>query len=47
MMPQHDAANHDSPEKWLVSVNNRYFKSYKHFVGKEEQHEREEAGTLK
>jgi hypothetical protein len=30
---------------WTVSVNTRYFKSYKHFVGTKEQHEREEAGT--
>ncbi len=28
-----------------MRVNNRYFKSYKHFVGAEEQHERVEAGT--
>ena len=25
---------------WVVGVNNRYFKSYKHFVGTEEQQER-------
>jgi len=31
--------------KWTVGINSRYFKSYKHFVGKVEQHEREEAGT--
>ena len=30
---------------WYLDLNNRYFKSYKHFVGKEEQHEREEQGT--
>ena len=30
---------------WYLDLNNRYFKSYKHFVGKEEQHEREEEGT--
>ena len=30
---------------WYLDFNNRYFKSYKHFVGKEEQHEREEGGT--
>jgi hypothetical protein len=30
---------------WMLNVNNRYFKSYKHFVGTEEQHEREEEGT--
>ena len=30
---------------WTLGVNARYFKSYKHFVGKAEQHERAEAGT--
>jgi hypothetical protein len=30
---------------WLLNINNRYFKSYKHFVGTEEQHERVENGT--
>jgi hypothetical protein len=30
---------------WTFAINTRYFKSYKHFVGTEEQHERTEAGT--
>lgn len=30
---------------WLLNINNRYFKSYKHFVGKEEQPERIENQT--
>lgn len=30
---------------WVVALNNRYFKSYKHFVGTEEQKERVENGT--
>ena len=30
---------------WELNLNNRYFKSYKHFVGTEEQHERVEKGT--
>lgn len=30
---------------WTFSSNNRYFKSYKHFVGTDEQHHRVEAGT--
>jgi hypothetical protein len=30
---------------WLLNINNRYFESYKHFVGTEEQYEREENGT--
>ncbi len=31
--------------EWQFNFNNRYYRSYKHFVGKEEQHEREEEGT--
>jgi hypothetical protein len=30
---------------WYLDINNRYFKSYKHFIGKEEQVEREKQGT--
>ena len=30
---------------WTFNFNTRYFKSYKHFVGKEEQHERVDEGT--
>lgn len=30
---------------WELNLNNRYFKSYKHFVGTVEQKEREELGT--
>lgn len=30
---------------WLLNINNRYFESYKHFVGTEEQFKREEIGT--
>ncbi|MCX6316376.1 MAG: hypothetical protein NTW29_03750 [Bacteroidetes bacterium] len=30
---------------WELNLTNRYFKSYKHFVGTEEQKEREELGT--
>jgi len=36
--------SHDS-SGWIFSMNTRYFKSYKHFVGKVEQHERVENGT--
>lgn len=35
----------DAASKWQLNVNNRYFKSYKHFVGKEEQHHRVDSGT--
>jgi hypothetical protein len=30
---------------WELNLNNRYFKSYKHFVGTEEQKQREEEGS--
>jgi hypothetical protein len=30
---------------WELNLNNRYFKSYKHFVGKEEQKQRVEEGS--
>src|SRR5215510_15816075 len=30
---------------WELNINNRYFKSYKHFVGTVEQKERVEKGT--
>lgn len=30
---------------WTLGINTRYFKSYKHFVGTQEQHERVEQGT--
>ncbi len=33
------------PSKWSFGLNSRYFKSYKHFVGTDEQHERVENGT--
>ena len=38
------AASHDST-KWILSVSNRYFKSFRHFVGTEEQKQRLEQGT--
>lgn len=31
--------------KWQLSINNRYFNSYKHFVGTDEQKQRVELGT--
>jgi hypothetical protein len=31
--------------KWTMNLNNRYFKSFRHFVGKEEQKHRVEEGT--
>ncbi|WP_207511593.1 hypothetical protein [Longitalea luteola] len=38
------AASHDA-SKWMLSVSNRYFKSFRHFVGTEEQKHRTEQGT--
>lgn len=38
----HDPA---AAHNWVVALNSRYFKSYKHFVGTEEQKERVERGT--
>lgn len=35
----------DVSAKWQLNLNNRYFKSYKHFVGKEEQQHRVDSGT--
>ena len=35
----------DEQSPWLLNVNNRYFKSFRHFRGKEEQVERLEQGT--
>jgi hypothetical protein len=35
----------DSHTGWQLSLNYRYFRSYKHFRGKEEEHERVENGT--
>jgi hypothetical protein len=31
--------------KWQLGLNYRYFKSYKHFVGKEEQKQRVDSGS--
>jgi hypothetical protein len=31
--------------KWQLNLNNRYFRSYKHFVGKEEQKQRVDSNT--
>ena len=44
MMDQHDeTAQHIN--NWVFGLNSRYFKSYKHFVGTEEQKHRVEEGT--
>lgn len=38
------AMGHDSSQ-WMLSISNRYFKSFRHFVGTEEQKQRIEQGT--
>jgi hypothetical protein len=35
----------DSAYGWILNINNRYFKSYKHYVGTEEQKYRIDSGT--
>ncbi|HET7898377.1 MAG TPA: hypothetical protein VFL47_11915, partial [Flavisolibacter sp.] len=47
MMGYHYDAGHKAPTmpEWTFAINSRYFKSYKHFVGTEEQKERVEKGT--
>lgn len=35
----------DTTSKWQFAVNNRYYNSYKHFVGTEEQKQRQELGN--
>lgn len=39
------AGMHENAKGWTLNQNIRYFRSYKHFVGKEEQKERVENGT--
>src|SRR5487761_2183317 len=35
----------DTTSKWLFAVNNRYYKSYKHFIGTAEQKQRQVLGN--
>jgi hypothetical protein len=45
-MTGNDAAHSGNEQKfWTFAVNNRYFKSFRHFVGTEEQKQRVEEGT--
>ncbi|MEO6313796.1 MAG: hypothetical protein ABIU63_08830 [Chitinophagaceae bacterium] len=39
------AGHNDLADKWLLNVNNRYFKSFRHFVGTAEQKQRMEEQT--
>ncbi len=45
MTGAHSDDSNNNHENWTFGINSRYFKSYKHFVGKAEQKEREENGT--
>lgn len=47
MLGYHPDADHkvEQTSGWTLAINSRYFKSYKHFVGTEEQKERVEKGT--
>ena len=36
---------HGDSSKWQLSISNRYFRSYKHFIGVDEQTQRQELGT--
>lgn len=36
---------HGDGDQWLLNLNNKYFRSYKHFVGTDEQKQRTEQGT--
>ena len=42
-MPDHKDAK--DMQSWTLSINNRYFRSYKHFVGTAEQKQRVDQGT--
>ena len=43
-MSEHDGDNNKAGS-WSIGINNRYFKSFRHFVGKEEQKQRVDQGT--
>lgn len=44
-MTSHDEMSASKSGAWTIALNNRYFKSYKHFVGTEEQKQRIDEGT--
>lgn len=44
MLEEHALAN-KKPEGWSLSINSRYFKSFRHFVGTAEQKQRVQQGT--
>jgi len=44
-MTGHDAASTAQSDYWTFSLNSRYFKSFRHFVGTKEQKQRVDEGT--
>ncbi len=44
-MMQHEGTEKSNIKSWSLSINNRYFRSFRHFVGTEEQKQRIEQGT--
>jgi hypothetical protein len=44
-MTDHNEEGHTNAKSWMFGINTRYFKSYKHFIGTEEQPGRVEQGT--
>jgi hypothetical protein len=44
-MTGHDEASASKAGSWVFTMNSRYFKSFRHFVGTEEQKQRVEEGT--
>jgi len=44
-MTGHDELTHTNSGSWVFSMNSRYFKSFRHFVGTEEQKQRIDEGT--
>jgi hypothetical protein len=40
-----NCAHNDTTSKWTLGINNRYFKSYKHFIGTDEQKQRQTLGN--
>src|SRR5690348_10821951 len=37
--------DHATVSPWVIGINNRYYKSYKHFIGTEEQKQRVDEGS--
>ena len=41
----HSKMMNDKPAQWVLNVNNRYYKSFRHFVGTKEQKQRMDEGS--